>query len=187
MQMRGNLDQLVEKHVGFARVLVRRLGGTLPPHADMEALDSDALFGLLLAARTFDPCRGVAFTTYAAKRIHGAMLDGLRQRQGCSRTEGSLRVMSLAMPMCDTDGREVTLGDVLAGDQEPVGAALEREEEVGRLLQAVGPASRRMVREYYFDSLAQEEIGRRHGISASRVSQRLNVARQRMREVACAN
>lgn len=187
MRVRQNSNRLVEDHLGFARVMVRRLGNTLPPHVDMEALESDAMFGLLLAARSFDPARGVAFTTYAAKRIHGAMLDGLRERQGCGRNQRPPVVMSLAMPMRDNDGREVTLGDLLTTDDEPIGAALERKEEVDRLLRRVASGSRRLVREYYLGGLPLNQIGRRHGMSPSRVSQLIKSARGRMREAAYAN
>jgi RNA polymerase sigma factor (sigma-70 family) len=184
---RRHRDRLVQQHMGFARGLAKRLGQSLPPHVDADALESDALLGLLMAARSFDPERGVAFTTYAAKRIHGAMLDGLRGRQGCSRGRRPPVVMSLAKRVLDTDGREVTLGDVLSENQEPVGAALECHEQVEHLLSCVQTTERRMVREYYFDELTQDEIGARHGMSASRVSQRLKAACERMREVACAN
>lgn len=187
MQMRVKSDRLVEDHVGFARAMVRRFSSTLPGHVDSDALESDAMFGLLLAARSFDPTRGVAFTTYAAKRIHGAMLDGLRGRQGCSRGRRPPVVMSLSKSVFDTDGREVTLGDVLSEDQESVGAEIERREQVEHLLRCVRTTERRMVREYYFEELTQDEIGARHGMSASRVSQRIKAARERMREVACAN
>lgn len=187
MQVRADFNGLIEEHMGFARVLVRRLGSTLPGHVDAEGLESDAMLGLVLAARSFDPGRGVAFTTYAAKRIHGAMLDGLRERQGCSRGQRPRVMVSLSAPRHDTDGREVTLGDVLALEQEPVGAAMERREELDHLLSRVRSPERRMVREYYLDQLSQDQIAARHGISASRVSQRIKAARQRMAEVACAN
>lgn len=180
-------DRLAEEHLGFARALVRRLAATLPGHIDAEALESDALWGLLLAARAFDPTRGVAFTTYAAKRICGAMLDGLRHRQGCSRGHQPPVFRSLSWSRCDGDGREVTLGDTLADDQEPVGAALETREYLEHLLRGVPASARRLVREYYFDDLTHDQIGTRHGISASRVSQRIKAARQLMAEGACGN
>jgi RNA polymerase sigma factor (sigma-70 family) len=186
-QRQSNHDELVESHLGFARALCRRLAYTLPPHVDPEAMESDALFGLLLAARAFDPTRGVAFTTYAARRICGAMLDGLRDRQGGTRGRKPPVVRSLSAPMRDADGREVTLSDLLANGEEEVGAALEQRDEIDHLLNHVRSPERRMVREYYFDDLSQDQIAARHGISASRVSQRIKAARQRMAEVACAN
>jgi RNA polymerase sigma factor (sigma-70 family) len=180
-------NPLVEDHVGFARALARRLGGLLPGHADREALESDAMYGLLLAARSFDPARGATFATYASRRIHGAMLDGLRERRGCGRNHHPPMVVSLSQPVGAGDGHDAHLGDLLCGDDEPVGTHLEREDHLERLLGRLRASERRLVREYYFDDLTLSQIGRRHGISASRVSQCLKDARQRMREVGCVN
>ena len=187
MQISSKSNRLVEDHVGFARVMVRRLSSTLPEHVDRDALESDALFGLLRAARSFDPARGVAFTTYAAKRIHGAMLDGLRNRQVCSRGQRPLVMLSLSKSVAKNDGSEITLGDVLSDKQESFVAALERQDQIEHLLRYVHALERRFVREYYLDEMTQGEIAARHGVSESRVSQHLKSARQRMREVACAN
>jgi len=57
-----------------ARRLARRSG--VPVELDeLVALGSE---GLVEAARSFDPTRGVPFGAYARARVHGAMLDGLR-------------------------------------------------------------------------------------------------------------
>jgi DNA-directed RNA polymerase specialized sigma subunit len=64
-------DELIEQNLGFARSLVRRLSRRLPASVDVEELESDAYLGLMMAARTFDPDRGVIFRTYATTRIHG--------------------------------------------------------------------------------------------------------------------
>lgn len=180
-------DQLVESHLGFARALARRLSRTLVSHADQEALESDAMLGLLLAARCFDRDRGAAFATYAARRIWGAMIDGLRQRHGCGRNHRPPAMHSLSAPLFATDGREVSLADLLGASEDAVGMDLEHKDQCDHLLRHVTAASRCMVREHYLEGLSQHEIGRRHGLSASRVCQRIKAARQRMREIACAN
>jgi RNA polymerase sigma factor for flagellar operon FliA len=74
----GSRDELIEQHLQFAKSQSHRLHKRLPSHVDVEELESDAYPGLLKAARTFDPERGVQFRTCAAKRIFGAMLDGIR-------------------------------------------------------------------------------------------------------------
>ena len=57
-----------------ARRLARRSGS--PVEVDeLVALGSE---GLVEAARSFDPTRGVPFGAYARVRVQGAMLDGLR-------------------------------------------------------------------------------------------------------------
>lgn len=56
----------------------RRLGAGLPPHVERADLVSYGLLGLLDAIERYDLGRGVPFESYAAIRIRGAVLDGLR-------------------------------------------------------------------------------------------------------------
>lgn len=64
--------QLVERMV---RTMDRQLGG----HVDRDELRSFGREGLLDAARRFEPEREVPFRAYAALRVRGAMLDGVRR------------------------------------------------------------------------------------------------------------
>ena len=177
-----NSDRLVIDHLNFARQFARQFCRSLPSHVDVDAVESDALLGLILAARAFDPLRGVIFTTYAKRRIRGAILDGLRERQGRGQRQ-HMRFVSLSTPM----GDEVTLGDVLADRGLPVDSALEQTEEIARLLRPARRVARRLVREHFIEGYSQEEIARRHGLSPSRVSQLIHEARKRIREMAEAN
>lgn len=59
----------------------REIGNVL----DHDELVSFGQEGLLLAARRYDPDRGIAFRTYAYHRVRGAMLDGMRSHGGLSR------------------------------------------------------------------------------------------------------
>lgn len=72
-------DELVQRHMGLVHYLARRLHSTLADDADLDELVSAGLAGLLSAADAFDTSRGLAFSTYAATRIRGAMLDELRR------------------------------------------------------------------------------------------------------------
>ncbi len=57
---------------------VRRLGADLPAHVERADLVSYGQLGLLDAIDKFDLDRGVPFEAYAAIRIRGAVIDGLR-------------------------------------------------------------------------------------------------------------
>lgn len=79
-------DELVQRHFGLVHYLARRLHKTLADEADYDELISAGMIGLLAAAEGFEPERGLSFSTYAATRIRGAMLDELRRIDPLTRT-----------------------------------------------------------------------------------------------------
>lgn len=79
-------DDLVQRHIGLVHYLARRMHSTLADDADLDELTSAGMIGLLAAAEGFEPARGLSFSTYAAARIRGAMLDELRRIDPLTRT-----------------------------------------------------------------------------------------------------
>ncbi len=84
--MSHSRDELVQRHFGLVHYLARRLHKTLADEADFDELVSAGMIGLLAAAEGFEPERGLSFSTYAATRIRGAMLDELRRIDPLTRT-----------------------------------------------------------------------------------------------------
>ncbi len=72
-----------EKLVGY---IVNRIAVRLPSHIEAEDLHSVGVIGLIDAAKKFDPKRGNKFSTYAAFRIKGEILDQLRSMDWVSRS-----------------------------------------------------------------------------------------------------
>jgi RNA polymerase sigma factor for flagellar operon FliA len=60
-------------------IIARQLGRRVSRSVSLDDLRSFGREGLLQAARSFDPSRGVPFRRWANVRIRGAMIDGLRQ------------------------------------------------------------------------------------------------------------
>ncbi|KRF37919.1 RNA polymerase subunit sigma-70 [Nocardioides sp. Soil805] len=58
--------------------LVRETLARVPGHVDRDDLTSAGLAALVLAARAYEPERGVPFARYASTRVRGALLDELR-------------------------------------------------------------------------------------------------------------
>jgi RNA polymerase sigma factor for flagellar operon FliA len=78
-------EELVRQHLPLVHHVVADVMGRVPRHIPRDELTSSALFGLVQAARAFDPARGVTFERYARRRMQGALLDDLRSRDWASR------------------------------------------------------------------------------------------------------
>jgi RNA polymerase sigma factor FliA len=99
-------DDLVRQHLPLVHHVVADMIARVPRHIPRDDLTSAALFGLVQAARAYDPGRGVSFDRYARRRMQGALLDDLRSRDWASRAvrAQARRVRSV------TDALTVTLG-----------------------------------------------------------------------------
>jgi RNA polymerase sigma factor FliA len=88
-QQHGDLDarrQLLEQHLGLAHHIARQIAERVPEGVELDDLVSAGALGLVLALESFDPSRGLAFSTYATPRIRGAILDDLRKRDWVPRS-----------------------------------------------------------------------------------------------------
>ena len=79
-------NRLVERHLAlvhhFAHRMRPRTGGTVE-HGDLV---SAGAVGLMHAVSSYDPGHGSRFSTFAASRIRGAMLDEVRRRDVAPRS-----------------------------------------------------------------------------------------------------
>ncbi len=69
---------LLAHYAPMVKIIVARMRGKFPSHADIEELESSGMMGLLSAIERYDPSKGYTFQTYASIRIRGAILDELR-------------------------------------------------------------------------------------------------------------
>ncbi len=72
-------EQLLAKHLPLVHHIARKVLAALPGQAGLGDLVSAGTLGLINAIDSFDEARGLAFSTYAAPRIRGAILDDLRR------------------------------------------------------------------------------------------------------------
>jgi RNA polymerase sigma factor for flagellar operon FliA len=79
-------DQLLTEHLGLVHHVARQLSRTLAVKADFDELVSAGTMGLMTALEGFDASRGLAFSTFAAPRIRGAILDELRRQDHVPRS-----------------------------------------------------------------------------------------------------
>ena len=79
----GNLNQaererLLVEQLPQVKYIAKRIHDRLPPHVLLEDLVHAGILGLIEAIQRFDSARHVDLKSYAKYRIHGAILDSLR-------------------------------------------------------------------------------------------------------------
>src|SRR5690348_2485434 len=79
-------DALLRENLSLVHHVARKLARRLADDADVDELVSAGTLGLMSAAESFDPSRGLAFSTFAVPRIRGAMLDELRRQDHVPRS-----------------------------------------------------------------------------------------------------
>lgn len=80
-----NSRSIVEANLGLVHFVARQVARGIGQEIELDELVSAGTLGLMAAAESFDVSRGLAFSTYAAPRIRGAILDELRKMDHASR------------------------------------------------------------------------------------------------------
>ncbi len=79
-------QQLLNEHLGLVYFVARQIGNGVAKYVEFDELVSAGSLGLISALHSFDPARGLAFSTFAAPRIRGAVLDELRRQDSVPRS-----------------------------------------------------------------------------------------------------
>ena len=79
-------DQLVQRFAPLVKRIAYHLMVRLPSSVQVDDLVQNGMLGLLDALGRFESGMGAQFETYAAQRIRGAMLDGLRKNDWLPRS-----------------------------------------------------------------------------------------------------
>lgn len=78
--------QVISEHIGLVYHVARQLCRAKQMEVELDELVSAGTLGLIEAFNNFDASRGLAFSTFAAPRIRGAMLDELRRQDHVPRS-----------------------------------------------------------------------------------------------------
>jgi RNA polymerase sigma factor for flagellar operon FliA len=79
-------EALLNNHLGLVHFVARQVFRNLSSEVDFDDLVSAGTLGLIGALESFEVSRGLAFSTFAAPRIRGAILDELRREDHASRS-----------------------------------------------------------------------------------------------------
>lgn len=172
--------RLSEQHLGLVYLVARRMARRCP-RMPLEDVIGYGCVGLVEAEQRFDASLGLAFSTFAAPRIRGAILDAARSRAedpGWSRaTRRRVARYTSLDRILEAEGG--------GGGRWSVETSAERAAEVALLwgrIEAMGPQTATVMRGIYGDApLTQAELGRRLQLTESRVSQIHNAALRQLR------
>lgn len=114
----------------------RKVARTLGSHVELDELRSYGREGLLLAARRYDASYGVPFRSYAAHRVRGAIIDGVRRSSPLPRRiQNSLQMMAAANTYSEHVAPEV-FGPTPPGEQ-PLDARKVLDDHLTRMATAM--------------------------------------------------
>lgn len=79
-------EEMIGQHLGLVYHVARQLSRARAMDLELDELVSAGTLGLIEAFNNFDESRGLAFSTFAAPRIRGAMLDEMRRQDHVPRS-----------------------------------------------------------------------------------------------------
>jgi RNA polymerase sigma factor for flagellar operon FliA len=80
-----NEQEMILRYLPLVQRVVAKIKRRVPAHIDADDLHSMGVAGLIAAVRKFNPATERTFARFAGIRIQGAILDGLRRTDSCSR------------------------------------------------------------------------------------------------------
>lgn len=183
MPSAAEVESLVRDHLGHVRRLAKHYRRRLPRTVQVGDLECAGNFGLLKAARCFDPAHGVQFWTYAVVRVRGAMTDWLRDADDVNPRARERRVAAGGtvprfVPHDMRPARFDDDGDSRGVMPEPADPRGQREaddvderEAFGHLIRGLRADHRELVTRYFWDGWKLCDAAASLGIGASRASQ----------------
>lgn len=173
---------LIERNLRLVAHMAKKYQGT---EEDPDDLISIGTIGLIKAVTTFDHTKNSRLATYAARCIDNELLMMLRVRKKVSRE------VSLYEPIgTDKEGNEISLLDIIEGEQVDVPEQMDLEEDTRKLYQILDGTLDEREREviccryglFGAREQTQREIAARLGISRSYVSRIEKTALGKLKE-----
>jgi RNA polymerase sigma factor FliA len=204
---------IVDQHVPYARVVAaayyrRRFHDEIPFDDYLQS----ARLALLECVDRYDPALGTSFRTYAARRMHGAILDNVdsyseKQRQiAATRAMRAERIESLRDSSDDDDlfvrlanvsvglalsimleGTAMVASDATACPQAP--SPYQRcelqqlRQQIHQLVDSLPDNEKRVIKHHYLQSIPFDAIAQSMNLTKGRISQLHKAALQRLRQL----
>lgn len=114
-------DELLELYMPLTPIVVTRMSNCFPNEVTRDELRADAMLGLWNAIERWRPEKS-SFMTYSLIRMHGAIMDGLRERDPVSRRGRNIVSMLtvVAKALEEESGRSPTAEELAEGTGLPL-------------------------------------------------------------------
>ena len=121
-------ERLILDHVPLLKHIVGRMAIDLPSSIDRDDLQGFGMIGLIKAADSWEPGRGLKFSTYAYTKVRGAILDELRRADFLPRgRREKVRELERAVSACEQTDGVAPAPERIA---EQMGTSLEEVDEI---------------------------------------------------------
>jgi RNA polymerase sigma factor (sigma-70 family) len=165
----GAQRTLVADHVRFAYRLAAVWRKAEPALGD--EFESAATMAMVAAAQSFEPGRGVKFTTYARHRVLGALRDAWRRAQRHQRRFGPLFEPREQLDSGARRHRPARQkATMFCSEDPPVGHESEQIDLVEWMLKRLPARHAAVCRLIYFEGLSLGQTAARMRLSVSRVT-----------------
>lgn len=156
-------DNLIEEYLPLAEMLAIQKDRSTPSNISLEDLKSVAFLALVEAARKYNG-NHETFKAYATIRIRGEMVDYIRSM--CWGTRGNYSSILSIDQEVNVDG--FTLSETIEDHRSisPLWNIFDNDK--------IDDMGEKVIRLYYLEGKTQKEIGRKFGISHSKVSKLLD-------------
>jgi RNA polymerase primary sigma factor len=162
------IERIVQQNSGLIALLVGRTlrrCPRLPTVYDYDDLYSLGNIGLLSAARTYDPQRGVAFSTYAYRCIEHAILGALKR-------EWDQQIECVCLSQLSAEEDENPIEDQIrdtAPDASKVALHRSDRELLDAAMAGLPDRQQEVIRSIYFDGESIADVARRWRLSMQAV------------------
>jgi len=166
---------LVEHYLPLAKWIVKSRNRSDAGVYDKDDMFTDASMGLIEAVERFDPGRGVQFSSFAGRRIIGAIKDGWRNWDWVprlTRIRQSNHVSIIHESSLQSLENDFTLESTAVDRHEPRPFdRLNSQQTWAKISRGFTKEEQLLIKLYYPCNLTLREVGRTIGLTEGRISQ----------------
>jgi RNA polymerase sigma factor for flagellar operon FliA len=170
--------------MSLVRQIAAAVARRLPSHVERDELVSLGALGWVEARARFDKSRGVPFAGYAATRIRGAILDGLRAVDTLSRGDRKRAKAGSepTAPRIVNDESQVDAAVAADADASDVLQHEQMRQELRTEIEKLPARDRYVLSRHFFDDVPMRALGVELGVTESRISQIVTAAVGKLRQ-----